>query len=90
MKIESSAMSLSASSAQSKTHSVTEQLNAWAGTQQEESAQAPANESLSGIFESGVIFSSSTDEELIFEIPQADRDKINLLSKVIESLTGKK
>lgn len=90
MKIESSTMSLSASSVQSKTHSVTEQLNAWVDGQQEQDTLAFDYESLSEVFEQSFVYSCGTDEELSFEISPDDKNKINLLTKMVEALTGKK
>lgn len=88
MKIESSVMALSASSAQSKTHSVTEQLNAWADGQQQGS-QAGFKDDVQEI-EQSAIFSISTDDAITFEISATDKIKINLLNKMLEALTGKK
>jgi hypothetical protein len=90
MKIESSVMSLAASSSQEKTHSVTEELNAWVDTQQEGRPPAAKGEGLFAVFEQAAVYSSSTEEEIVFEVSQKDKDKLMLISKLFEALAGKK
>lgn len=89
MKIDNSVVSLASSSSQTKTHSVTEELNAWVDAQQE-SPPAVDGEGLFAVFEQAAVYSSGAGEEITFEISQQDRDKLTLLSKLFEALTGKK
>jgi len=89
VKIESFVMSLSSVSSQTETHSVTEELNAWVDTQQERSFAADGD-NLFAVFDQAAVYSSGSCEDITFEVSQQDRDKLTLLSKIIEALTGKK
>lgn len=99
MKIESSIVSLSANTSQRKTLDVTEQLTTWVNGNNQlpnditksldeqnilaikdlANSQAQASPSTTGI-----------SSGFIYEITQEDMDKMTLLSKLIEKLTGKK
>ncbi len=101
MKIESSLLTLSASSSQKKTLNTSEQLKVW-GDGNKQSSQIQKKdlfEQNSNSFNDFIkdqlqqVKTStleSTDEVSPIDISQKDQDKINLLTKLIESLTGKK
>ncbi|MBC7958806.1 MAG: hypothetical protein H7X94_02965 [Vallitaleaceae bacterium] len=100
MKIESSMLSLSASSSQFKTQTVSEQLKTWANGANpvvtdlgNEAGQG--NNTFSDLLKSleqpsRVASSNATGGDYAFEISQEDEDKITLLQRLIEALTGKK
>lgn len=101
MKIESSIISLSANTSQRKTLDITEQLTTWVNGNTQlpnditknldeqnilaikdlASNQAQVSPSITGV---------NTSSGLIYEITQEDMDKMTLLTKLIEKLTGKK
>ncbi len=95
MKIESSAVALSAGSSQTSVVSKSEELRMWAGN-----AQITASrDSESGEPEDYVLSISSLNlssvhksafAETIFEMSDEDMTKISLIQKMIEALTGKK
>lgn len=101
MKIESSIMSLSANTSQKKTQTSTEQLKIWVdGNVQSPNdiAQGSDDQNISTFkdFINSQLLSAKPaivvdkSDEISFDISQKDQDKITLLMRLIEALTGKK
>lgn len=97
MRIESSNLSLSATSSQKTTKTVTEQLNAWVDSSNLQDEQDLLStdplELLDGFLKNKVApvpENENVQGEFTFEISESDKIKIRLLREMIEALTGKK
>lgn len=90
MKIESSIMSLSASSSQKMIHSSSEQLKSWVDSK----SQSLNEGSLKDFIDNQLLGVKTTTvektNEISVDISQEDEDKITLLTKLLEYRTGKK
>ncbi len=88
MKIESSNIQMAAQTTQQKTLSVSEQLEIWV-----DKNAADANKTANAITITDSLSLASSKEvqaEALFELSPEDENKIKLLNKLLESLTGKK
>lgn len=88
MKIESSNIQMAAQTTQKKTLTVTEELNVWVD---KNAAELNKNANVTTITDSLNLSSlKEVETEAMFELSPEDENKIKLLNKLIESLTGKK
>lgn len=106
MKIESSTIAMAANTMQNKTQMSSEQLKSWVDENAQaangSTSQSNKNKQLLTTFleelqvdtQSSQSLSISsiggTEEEYLFEMSEEDKNKIRLLNKLIEALTGKK
>lgn len=95
MRIERTNMSLSAASAKQQTKTVNEQLNAWVdenGQQEPDFLIDDPQSAYADFIKNSVskVPGSELPDEFIFEISDEDKLKIQLLTQMIEALTGKK
>lgn len=95
MRIESSALSLSATSSQKISRTVTEQLNTWKDSGNLGAISQSDQDLLAGFLENKTTSvpadnAVQAQDEFTFEISETDKIKIQLLTQMIEALTGKK
>lgn len=98
MKIDSSNITMSALSMQTKSHSSMEQLHYWVGETSSTVNENNPNEKndhaiksfLEEIKSTTPASTSVSEDAYLFELTPEDEKKINLLNRLIEALTGKK
>ena len=95
MKIESSAVALAAGSSQTSVVTKSEELRMWAGnTQITDNSDGSSGEAKGFIVSLSSLNLSSVNkaayEETVFEMSDEDMNKISLLQRMLENLTGKK
>lgn len=106
MKIDSSTVNMTATTSQTKTYMSYEQLKSWVDEKAlsangNTNSSEKSRQTISAFLEETQVAKESsqslslssvngTEEEYLFEISENDKNKIRLLNKLIEALTGKK
>jgi len=89
MRIESAAVAMSTTASQSRTTTVSEQVNVWVGGQGT-GLQVPGNAAEIKAAETGVVYERSADSQFVIQASETDLNAIRLITKMLEAITGKK
>jgi hypothetical protein len=88
MRIESAAVAMSATTSQSRTTTVSEQVNVWVGSQGA-GLQAQGNAAEIKAAETSVVYERA-DSDFVIQVSEKDLSTIRLITKMLEAITGKK